>query len=122
MTKIQSRMPYTQAVAIGRMIRVSPQKLNQVAALIRGKGLHEAFNILTFSEKRIAKEVYKVLRTAMHNADQNVGLDVDRLKVAEAYVGKNITMKRIKPRARGRANRIVKPFSQITIIVEEVED
>ncbi len=119
MSKIQSRLPSDQAIAIGRMIRVSPQKLNQLAALIRGKDMAEAINILTFSEKRIAKDVLKVLRTAMYNAENNFGMDGERLRVTEAYVGKNLTMKRFRARARGRANRIVKPFSQITIIVQE---
>lgn len=122
MSKIQSRMPSDQAIAIGRMLRVSPQKLNQLAALIRGKDMAQATNILTFSEKRIAKDVLKVLRTAMYNAENNFGMDGERLRVAEAYVGKNLTMKRFRARARGRANRIVKPFSQITIIVQEIGD
>ena len=122
MSKIQSRMPSDQAIAIGRMLRVSPQKLNQLAALIRGKNMAQATNILTFSEKRIAKDVLKVLRTAMYNAENNFGMDGERLRVAEAYVGKNLTMKRFRARARGRANRIVKPFSQITIIVQEIGD
>ena len=120
MSKIQSRMPEDQAIAIGRMLRVSPQKLNQLATLIRGKNIADAINILTFSEKRIARDVLKVVRTAMYNAENNFGMDGERLQVVEAYVGKNLTMKRMRPRARGRANRIVKPFSQITIIVQEV--
>ena len=122
MSKIQSRMPLDQAIAIGRMIRVSPQKLNQVAALIRGKEISDAINILTFSEKRVAKDVLKVVRTAMYNAENNIGMDGERLRIVEAYVGKNLTMKRFRARARGRANRIVKPFSQITIVVQEIGD
>ncbi len=122
MSKIQSRMPLDQAIAIGRMIRVSPQKLNQVAALIRGKEIVDAINILTFSEKRVAKDVLKVVRTAMYNAENNIGMDGERLRIVEAYVGKNLTMKRFRARARGRANRIVKPFSQITIVVQEIGD
>ncbi len=120
MSKLQSRLPTDQAIAIGRMLRVSPQKLNQLATLIRGKEIADAINILTFSEKRIAKDVLKVLRTAMYNAENNFGMDGERLRVVEAYVGKNLTMKRFRARARGRANRIVKPFSQITIIVQEI--
>ena len=120
MSKLQSRLPTDQAIAIGRMLRVSPQKLNQLATLIRGKEIADAINILTFSEKRIAKDVLKVLRTAMYNAENNFGMDGERLRVVEAYVGKNLTMKRFRARARGRANRIIKPFSQITIIVQEI--
>lgn len=122
MANLQKTLPPDQVVATGKMLRVSPQKLNQVAALIRGKNIAEASNILAFSEKRIAKDVLKVLRTALHNAENNFGMDGSSLRVAEAYVGKNLTMKRFRARARGRANRIVKPFSQITIIVQETAD
>ncbi|MCY4184474.1 MAG: 50S ribosomal protein L22 [Rhodobacteraceae bacterium] len=122
MANIQKTLPLSQVVATGRMLRVSPQKLNLVAALIRGKDIADAINILTFSEKRIARDVLKVLRTAMHNAENNFGMDGSSLQVAEAYVGKNLSMKRFRARARGRANRIVKPFSQITIIVQETAD
>ena len=122
MANLQKILPRDQVVATGRMLRVSPQKLNQLAALIRGKNIAEASNILAFSEKRIAKDVLKVLRTALHNAENNFGMDGSSLRVAEAYVGKNLRMKRFRARARGRANRIIKPFSQITIIVQETAD
>ena len=108
-----------QAAAIGRMIRISPRKLNLVAQSIRGLSAEHALNELTFSPKRIAKQVKKVLQSAIANAENNHDLDVDDLVVSEASVGKNLVMKRFSPRARGRAGRIEKPFSQITIVVEE---
>ena len=108
-----------QAKAIGRMIRVSPRKLNLVAQTIRGKKAEAALNELTFSPKRIAKTVKKVLQSAIANAENNHDLDVDDLVVSEASVGKNIVMKRFHARARGRGAGIEKPFSQITIVVEE---
>ena len=108
-----------QAKAIGRLIRVSPRKLNLVAQSIRGKTAEGALNELTFSPKRVAKTVKKVLQAAIANAENNHDLDVDDLVVSEASVGKNIVMKRFHARARGRGAAIEKPFSQITIIVEE---
>ncbi|MGK2739423.1 50S ribosomal protein L22 [Tepidicaulis sp. LMO-SS28] len=111
-----------EAKAIGRMLRVSPQKLNLVAAMIRGKKVEKALNDLAFSRKRIAIDVKKVLASAVANAENNHDLDVDELVVAEAYVGKNLVMKRWRPRARGRVGRIQKPFSQITIVVRQVEE
>jgi len=111
-----------EAKAIGRMLRVSPQKLNLVAAMIRGKKVEKALNDLAFSRKRIAVDVKKVLASAVANAENNHDLDVDELVVAEAYVGKNLVMKRWRPRARGRVGRIQKPFSQITIVVRQVEE
>ena len=114
-------LPENEARAVGRMIKVSPQKLNLVAATIRGKKVDSALADLTFSRKRIAGDVKKVLQSAIANAENNHDLDVDDLVVAEAYVGKNLVMKRWKPRARGRASRILKPFSQLTIIVRQVE-
>ena len=111
-----------EAKAVTRLIRVSPQKLNLVAQLIRGKKVDRALADLTFSRKRIAKDVKKTLESAIANAENNHDLDVDALVVAEAYVGKNIVMKRLQPRARGRATRIFKPFSQMTVVVRQIEE
>ena len=108
-----------QAMAIGRNIRVSPRKLNLVAQQIRGKKVDRALNELTFSQKRIARDVKKVLQSAVANAENNHDLDVDDLVVSEASVGKNLVMKRFHARARGNSGGIEKFFSQITIIVEE---
>ena len=116
------RLPDNEAQAVGRMIRVSPQKLNLVAQLIRGKKADTALADLTFSNKRVARDVKKVLQSAIANAENNHSLDVDDLVVAEAYVGKNLVMKRWHARARGRVGRIEKPFSQITIVVRQVEE
>ena len=109
----------TEAKAIGRMLRTSPRKLNLVAQSIRGKSAEAALNELTFSPKRIAKAVKKVLQSAIANAENNHDLDVDDLVVKEASVGKNLVMKRFHARARGRGARVERPFSQVTIIVEE---
>ena len=114
------RLADTEARAFAATIRVSPRKLNLVAELIRGLSAEQALNQLTFSHRRIAKEVKKVLQSAIANAENNHQLDVDRLVVAEAHVGKALVMKRFSPRARGRAGRIEKPFSHLTIIVREV--
>ena len=111
----------TQAKAIGRNIRTSPRKLNLVAQSIRGQSAGAALATLTFSPKRIARTVKKVLESAIANAENNHDLDVDSLVVSEASVGKNLTMKRFHARARGRGARIEKPFSQVTIVVEERE-
>ncbi|HBF59984.1 MAG TPA: 50S ribosomal protein L22 [Methyloceanibacter sp.] len=111
-----------EAKAVTRLIRTSPQKLNLVAQLIRGKKVDRALADLAFSRKRIAKDVKKTLESAIANAENNHDLDVDALVVSEAYVGKNIVMKRIKARARGRAARILKPFSQMTVVVCQVEE
>ena len=108
-----------QAVAIGRNIRVSPRKLNLVAQQIRGKKVDRALNELTFSQKRIARDVKKVLQSAIANAENNHDLDVDDLVMREASVGKNLVMKRFHARARGNSGGIEKFFSQITIVVEE---
>lgn len=116
------RVEENEAMAKARMLRVSPQKLNLVAAMIRGKKAQNALNELAFSRKRVAADVSKCLRSAVANAENNHGLDVDALVVAEAYVGKNLTMKRMRARARGRFGRIVKPFSEITIKVREIEE
>ena len=111
----------TEAKAVCRMLRVSPQKLNLLAQLIRGKRVDTALADLEFSQKRIAIEVRKTLQSAISNAENNHELDVDDLIVAEAHVGKALVMKRFSPRARGRAGRIEKPFSNLTIIVREVQ-
>jgi large subunit ribosomal protein L22 len=110
-----------EAKAVCRMIRVSPQKLNLVAQLIRGKKVDRALADLTFSQKRIAHDVKKTLESAIANAENNHDLDVDDLVVAEAFVGKALVMKRFHARARGRAGRVEKPFSNLTIVVREVE-
>ncbi len=111
-----------EAKAVGRMIRTSPQKLNLMAQLIRGQKAGKAVADLTFSQRRVAGEVKKVLESAISNAENNHNLNVDNLVIAEAYVGKNLVMKRFRPRAKGRAAKILKPFSQITIIVRENEE
>ena len=105
--------------AILRMYRSSPQKLNLLAQQIRGLPVQKAMDEMRFSRKRAAKDVYKVLYSAMSNAENNHGLDIDSLVVAEAHVGKNLVMKRIRARARGRAARIMKPFSQLTIVLRD---
>ena len=109
-----------EAKCVARMLRVSPQKLNLLAQLIRGKKVETALADLEFSRKRISVEVKKALESAIANAENNHELDVDDLIVSEAYVGKAMVMKRFSPRARGRAGRIEKPFSNLTIIVREV--
>lgn len=116
------RFADNEAMAKGRMIRVSPQKLNLVAQLIRGKKVEKAMADLTFSRKRVALEVKKVLESAVANAENNHDLDIDALVVDKAFVGKNLVMKRWTPRARGRVGRIQKPFAEITIVVKEVEE
>ena len=114
------RLADNEAKATIRMLRISPQKLNLLAQLIRGKKVSTALADLQFSNKRISVEVRKALESAIANAENNHELDVDDLVVAQAYVGKDMVMKRFSPRARGRAGRIEKPFSNITIIVREV--
>ncbi|HTS39606.1 MAG TPA: 50S ribosomal protein L22 [Xanthobacteraceae bacterium] len=111
-----------EAKAVARMLRVSPQKLNLVAQLIRGKKVATALADLTFSNKRIARAVKKCLESAVANAENNHELDVDDLIVAEAHVGKAMVIKRFVPRGRGRMGRIFKPFSHLTIVVREVEN
>jgi large subunit ribosomal protein L22 len=108
-----------EALAVGTQIRGSAQKLNLVAQLIRGKKAEEALNILSFSPKAMAVDVRKVLASAIANAENNHNLDVDSLVVAEASVGKSLSMKRFTPRARGRSSRIIKPFSRVRIVVRE---
>ena len=114
------RLGDNEAKAVTRMLRVSPQKLNLLAQLIRGKKVDRALADLEFSRKRSALDVRKTLESAIANAENNHDLDVDDLVVAQAFVGKDIVMKRHSPRARGRAGRIVKPFANLTIIVREV--
>jgi large subunit ribosomal protein L22 len=111
----------SEAKAVARMLRVSPQKLNLLAQLIRGKKVDTALADLEFSRKRIARDVRKCLESAIANAENNHDLDVDDLIVAEAHVGKALVMKRFQPRGRGRSGRIFKPFSHLTIVVREVE-
>ncbi|MCT8991014.1 50S ribosomal protein L22 [Chelativorans sp. SCAU2101] len=120
--KAPRRLADNEARAVLRTIRVSPQKLNLVAAMIRGRKVADALADLEFSRKRIAGTVKKVLESAIANAENNHDLDVDALVVAEAYVGKSIVMKRFHARGRGRASRIEKPFSNLTIVVREVEE
>ncbi|MBX6425266.1 MAG: 50S ribosomal protein L22 [Variibacter sp.] len=110
-----------EAKAVARNIRVSPQKLNLVAALIRGKKVATALADLEFSRKRVARDVRKCLQSAIANAENNHDLDIDDLVVAQAHVGKGLVMKRFHARARGRAGRIQKPFSHLTIVVRQVE-
>ena len=110
-----------EAKAVSKMLRISPQKLNLVAQLIRGKKVASALADLEFSHKRIAKDVRKCLESAVANAENNHDLDVDDLVVAEAHVGKALVIKRFTPRGRGRVGRILKPFSHLTIVVRQVE-
>ena len=108
-----------EAYAIQRNMRVSPSKANAVLEMIRGKKASEALNLLKFSSRGVAKNISKVLNSAIANAENNHSLDVDELVVQSAYVGKNMVLKRGRPRARGRYGRILKPFSQITIVVRQ---
>jgi len=120
--KAPRRVADNEALAVGTTIRGSAQKLNLVAALIRGKKAEEAMNILAFSKKAMAKDASKVLASAIANAENNHDLDVDALIVAEASVGKSITMKLFHTRDRGKSTRILKPFSRLRIVVREAED
>ena len=115
------RVAENEAMAKTKMLRTSPQKLNLVAAMIRGKKVDKALADLTFSKRRIAGDVKKCLQSAIANAENNHNLDVDSLVVAEAWVGKNLVLKRGRPRARGRFGKIMKPFSEITIKVREID-
>ena len=117
-TKLQEGM----ALATTKNLKISMQKLNLVAAMIRGKKVEKAMNDLQFSRKRIAQDVLKTLKSAVANAENNHNLDIDELYVNEAYVGKNLVLKRWKARARGRVGRIEKPFSQITVVVKQLEN
>lgn len=118
----ERRLPDTEAQAVVKSLRVSPQKLNLVAGLIRGKKVDQALAVLEFSEKRIAGDVRKCVMSAVANAENNHSLDVNDLIVAEAFVGKNMVMKRFHARGRGRGASILKPFSQLTVIVRQVEE
>ena len=114
------RLPASEAMCKVRTLRTSARKLNLVAQSIRGLNVQRALNELEFSHKRIAQDVRKALYSAISNAENNHNLDIDSLVVAEAYVGKNLVMKRFAARARGRASRIEKPFAEITIVVREL--
>ena len=120
--KHERDLPDNQAMAMARLLRSSPRKLNLVAQLIRGAKASDALNQLSFSRRGIARDVRKVLLSAIANAENNHDLDVDRLVVSEATVGKSLVMKRFRARARGRAGRIEKPFSRLRIVVEEREE
>lgn len=120
--KTERRLPENEAQAVARNLRVSPRKLNLVAGLIRGKKVDHALADLEFSRKRIAQDVRKCVMSAVANAENNHGLDVNDLVVSEAYVGKGLVMKRFHARGRGRASQIQKPFSQITVIVRQTEE
>jgi len=119
--KRERRLPENEAKAVARNLRVSPRKLNLVASMIRGKKVNVALADLEFSRKRIAQDVRKCVMSAVANAENNHGLDVDDLIVAEAYVGKNLVMKRFHAQGRGRSAMVKKPFSQLTVIVREVK-
>lgn len=121
-SKTSRKLPANEAQAITRTIKISPQKLNLVATMIRKKKVSVALTDLEFSRKRIAKTVKKTLESAISNAENNHNLDIDNLIVKEAFVGKSIVMKRFHVRGRGRASRIVKPFSHLTIIVQEITE
>ena len=116
------RLADNQAQSVLRNLRISPQKLNLVATMIRGMDANKALAALSFSRRRIANDVKKALQSAVANAENNHSLDVDRLYVKEAHVGKGLVMKRFKARARGRGSRIIKPYSHLTIIVSEKEE
>ena len=120
--KNERRIADNAAMAKGRLMRISPQKLNLVAQLIRGKKVERALADLEFSQKRISKDVKRVLESAIANAENNHDLDIDALVVDQAFVGKNMVLKRWTPRGRGRMGRIFKPFSEITIVVKQVEE
>ena len=110
------------ASAKAKSIKTSMTKVNLVLKMIRGKKAENALNILAFSKKRISNEITKILKSAIANAENNHQLDIDKLVVQEAYVGKSIVMKRMRARARGRAARILKPFSKLTILLREIEE
>jgi len=115
-------LPDNEAKAVARSLRVSPQKLDLVASLIRGKPVEQALADLEFSRKRISGDVRKCLMSAVANGENNHQLSIDQLVVAEAYVGKNLVMKRFHARGRGRSSMVMKPFSQITVVVREVDE
>ena len=116
---LERQLPDNEVKAVGRMIRTSQYKLNLVAGMIRGKKVDQAINDLAFSRKRISNDVLKVLRSAVANAENNHNLDVDDLIVAQAWTGKNLVLKRFHARGRGRGAGILKPFSEVTIVLRE---
>ena len=116
-----SRTKDGEARAFAKYVRTSPQKLNLVATMIRGKKAGQAVTELEFSNRRVSQDVKKCLESAIANAENNHNLDIDKLIVSEAYVGKSIVMKRFRARAKGRGARILKPFSNLTIVVKEAE-
>ncbi len=118
----ERRLADNEAMAVARTLRVSPHKLNLVAESIRGLPVEDAMNQLAFSKRRIAVDVRKLVQSAVANAENNHDLDVDRLYVAEATVGRSLVMKRWRPRARGRVGRLQKPFSNLTVIVRERDE
>jgi len=120
--KSPRRVSENEALAVGTQIRGSAQKLNLVAALIRGRKVEDALNVLAFSKRAMAVDVRKVLASAIANAENNHNLDVDALVVAEASVGKSFTMKRFHARGRGKSTRILKPFSRVRIVVREAAE
>ena len=117
--KAPPKQAENEARCVVRMVRISPQKLNLLAQQVRGLPVQEALNQMRFSRKRHSEIVYKALWSALSNAENNHGLDIDSLIVSEAYVGKNLVMKRLRARARGRAARILKPFSQLTVVLKD---
>ena len=120
--KSPRRVAENEAMAVSRMLRTSPQKLNLVAQMIRGKKVEQALTDLTFSKKRIADDVKKTLQSAIANAENNEGADVDELKISSIFVDEGMTMKRLRPRAKGRADRILKRSCHITVKVADGED
>jgi large subunit ribosomal protein L22 len=118
----ERRLADTEAQAVARVLRTSPQKLNLVCQTIRGRSAEQALAELTFSKRRIARDVKKTLQSAIANAENNHQLDVDRLYVAEATVGRSFVMKRFRARARGRVGRLLKPWSRLTLVVREREE
>ncbi len=116
------RLPANEAQAVAKSLRISPQKLNLVAGMIRGKKVEQALAELEFSQKRVAGDVRKCVMSAVANAENNHNLDVNELVVSEAYVGKNLVMKRFHARGRGRGASVMKPFSQLTVVVRQVEE
>lgn len=120
--KSERSLAENEALASASLLRTSPRKLNLVAGMIRGKSAERAMSDLTFSKRRISQEVKKVLQAAIANAENNHHLDVDRLYVSEASVGKAFMMKRFRPRARGRAGKLLKPWSRLRVVVREREE
>lgn len=118
----ERKLAPNEAKAVINRLRVSPRKLNMVASMIRGRDVNSALTQLTFSSKRISDDVKKALQSAIANAENNHNLNVDELYVKEAYVGKNLVMKRMHTRARGRSARILRPFANLTLVLREKEE